>query len=258
MIAALARASGLLDRPDWLMLAANAYRFVADSMADGEGLAHSYRAGRRIRPGFALDHAAMIDAALALHDASFEQHYLADARRWSAHLERHYRSTESGLLGMTRLENNELPVMPRPTHDDAVPNANGIQAANLLRLAAKTGEGADRDRADDVLARALMAASRAPTAHGSVLNAYDLARNGREIVLVGPEREALLQAARRLPYTTTMLLDCPDPGTVPADHPAAAMARHAGQGAAFICLHGRCLPPVTDPNRLAEAVAKAR
>ncbi|AMJ62160.1 thioredoxin domain-containing protein [Bosea sp. PAMC 26642] len=258
MIAALARAAGLLERPDWLALAENAYHFVSESMADGEGLAHSYRAGRVIRPGFALDHAAMIDAALAMHDASFAKHYLDDAKRWSAHLEQHYRSDETKLLGMTRLENNSLPVLPRPTHDDAVPNANGIQAANLLRIAAKTGEAADTDRADDTLARALAAAARSPTAHGSILNAYDLARHGVEIVLVGPEREALHQAARRLPYTATMLLDCPDPASVPADHPAAAMARHAGTGAAFICLHGRCLPPVTDPNRLAEAVASAR
>lgn len=139
MIAALARASGLLDHPDWLMLAANSYRFVCESMADGEGLAHSDRAGRLIKPGFALDHASMIDAALALHDATFEQHYLDDARCWSAHLERHYRSPESGLLGMTRLKNNDLPVIPRPTHDDAVPNANGGQAATCSASPSRPG-----------------------------------------------------------------------------------------------------------------------
>lgn len=37
MIAALARAAGLLDQPRWLDLARNAYRFVAESMADGSG-----------------------------------------------------------------------------------------------------------------------------------------------------------------------------------------------------------------------------
>ena len=84
-------------------------------MADGDGLAHSYRAGRLITPGFALDHAAMIEAALALHDAGFDQHYLDDARRWSDHLWRHYRSAETGLLGMTRHGTAGLPVIPRPS-----------------------------------------------------------------------------------------------------------------------------------------------
>lgn len=258
MIAALARSSGLLNKPGWLALARNAYHFVAESMTDGDGLAHSYRAGRLIKPGFALDHAAMIDAALALHDTTAEQRYLDDARRWSEHLWRHYRSSETGLLGMTRNDSGGLPVIPRPSHDDAVPNAIGVHAANLVRLAAKTGEANDRARAEGFLDAALTAAARAPMAHASVLNAYDLARNGVEVVIAGARREAFREAALMLPYTTTVLIDCPDTETLPADHPAAAMIERAGEGAAFICFSGRCLPPVTEPNRLAEVVVSAR
>ncbi|WP_181832834.1 thioredoxin domain-containing protein [Bosea caraganae] len=258
MIAALARAAGLLDRPHWLALAKGAYHFVAESMADGDGLAHSYREGRLIRPGFALDHAAMIDAALALYDATSEQHYLDRAKRWAEHLWRHYRSSETGLLGMTRNDSSSLPVIPRPSHDDAVPNAIGVHAGNLLRLAAKTGDAEDRARAESFLDAALGAAARAPMAHGSVLNAYDLARNGVEIVVAGTNRDAFRRAALKLPYTTTIVIDCPDPEALPAEHPAAAMVSRAGEGAAFICFSGRCLPPVTEPNRLAEALEAAR
>ncbi len=258
MIAALARAAGWLAAPHWLDLARDAYRFVRESMADGAGLAHSFRAGRSIRPGFALDHAAMIDAALALHDATGEQHYHDDALGWSDHLWRHYRDPETGLLGMTRLDSAGLPVMPKPSHDDAVPNANGVHAANLLRIAARTGLDEDRQRAEIFLAAALGAAAHAPMAHGSVLNAWDLARNGVEIVLAGANREAFRQAALALPEPGLLLLDCPDAATLPAGHPAAAMARLAGAGAAFICFSGRCLPPVTDPTRLALALAGMR
>ena len=258
MIAALARSAGLMERPEWLGLARSAYHFVAESMADGDGLAHSYRQGRLIKPGFALDHAAMIDAALAFHDATFEQHYLDDAKRWSGHLDRHYRSQDTGLLGMTRVDSAGLPVIPRPTHDDAVPNANGVHASNLIRIAAKTGNDEDRDEADRFLDAVLAAAGRSALAHGSSLNAYDLSRNGAEIVLAGPERATFHAAARKLPYTTTILIDCPEPDSLPAGHPAAAMVRQAGQGAAFICFAGRCLPPVTDPNRLAETIAAGR
>lgn len=257
-IAALTRASGLLAEPTWLGLARRAYHFVAESMKHGDGLAHSYRAGRLIVPGFALDHAAMVDAALALHDATSEQHFLDHALRWSAHLWRYYRHIDTSLLGMTQRDSSGLPVVPRPTHDDAVPNANGVHAGNLLRLAAKTGAPTDRAQAEQFLAAALAAAERAPIAHGSVLNAYDLARHGIEIVLAGPEREHLREAALALPYTTTVVVDYPDPRALPTGHPAASMARFAGSGAAFICFAGRCLPPVTDPNQLRDAVATGR
>ncbi|MGO4669220.1 thioredoxin domain-containing protein [Bosea sp. 2RAB26] len=258
MIAALVRASGLLAEPAWLALARRAYHFVAESMKHGNGLAHSYRAGRLITPGFALDHAAMIEAALALHDATSERHFLDHALRWSAHLWRYYRHVDTSLLGMTQRDSAVLPVVPRPTHDDAVQNANGVHAGNLLRLAAKSGAPTDRAQAERFLAAALAAAERAPVAHGSVLNAYDLARHGIEIILAGPERERLRAAALALPYTTTMIVDCPDPSALPSDHPAASMARLAGIGAAFICFAGRCLPPVTDPNQLQDAVSAGR
>lgn len=258
MIAGLVRAAGLLGEPEWLALAAGAFRFVDESMADGDGLAHSYRAGRKIAPGFALDHAAMAEAALNLHDATGERHYLDAARRWSEHLDRHYRESDSGVLRMTRVDGAALPAIPKPTHDDAVPNANGLHAGNLLRIAAQTGLPEDRDQADRFLAVILGAAAQAPMAHGSILNAYDLARNGVEIVLAGAERAAFREAALKLPHLSTMLVDCPDPEGLPADHPALAYARQAGKGAAFVCLHGRCLPPVTEPNRLAETVAAAR
>lgn len=257
-IKGLVRASGILGRKDWIDLASDAFRFVAESMADGDGLAHSYRAGRLIAPGFALDHAAMAEAALALHDATGERHYFDLARRWSGHLDRHYRETDSGFLRMTRGDSATLPVVPRPTHDDAIPNANGLHAANLLRIAAQTALPEDREAADRFLAVVLGAAQPAPMAHGSILNAYDLARNGVEIVLAGPTRESFRQTALALPYLTTMLVDCPDPDGLPPEHPAHAYAKQAGKGAAFICLHGRCLPPVTEPNQLAEAVAAAR
>lgn len=258
MISGLVRAAGIPDRKDWVNLAADTFRFVAESMADRDGLAHSYRAGRLITPGFALDHAAMAEAALALHDATGERHYFDLATRWSTHLDRYYREADSGLLRMTRGDSTALPVIPRPTHDDAVPNANGLHAANLLRIAAQTGLPEDRERADRFLAVILGAAAHAPMAHGSVLNAYDLARNGVEIVLAGPNREAFRQAALALPHLTTMLVDCPDPYGLPPEHPAHAYTKQAGTGAAFVCLHGRCLPPVTEPNRLAEVVAVAR
>ena len=45
-------------------------------------LGHSWRGGALIFPGFALDHAAMMRAALALYEATSEASYLQDARTW--------------------------------------------------------------------------------------------------------------------------------------------------------------------------------
>src|SRR5690606_31166495 len=47
-IGALARASAVFDRPEWLERAEAAFDFVCAHMTDGDRLAHSWRAGRRL------------------------------------------------------------------------------------------------------------------------------------------------------------------------------------------------------------------
>ncbi|MFO1071310.1 MAG: hypothetical protein U1E17_01070 [Geminicoccaceae bacterium] len=49
MIAALADAAGLLDRPDWLELARAAFAAVTRHMGEGDRLFHSWRQGSACR-----------------------------------------------------------------------------------------------------------------------------------------------------------------------------------------------------------------
>ena len=147
MIAALVRAATLLDRPEWIAMAETAYRFIAESMSRDGRLGHSWREGALIFPGFALDHAAMMRAALALYRGDRRgplprgcrslARYAAErtSRRRNRHA-RHDRRTNA----------DPLVVRPQPIHDDAVPNANGVFAEALVRLAQITG--ADEDRQD--------------------------------------------------------------------------------------------------------------
>ena len=87
MIAALVRAALALERPEWIELAQPAFAFVGAQMSRGDSLGHSWRAGQLIFPGFALDHAAMMRAALALHEATGEAAYLDRARAWRARVD---------------------------------------------------------------------------------------------------------------------------------------------------------------------------
>ncbi|HEV1999522.1 MAG TPA: thioredoxin domain-containing protein, partial [Xanthobacteraceae bacterium] len=70
MIAALANAGAALAEDEWIATAARAFRFVAESMTKGDRLGHSGRAGRLTFPGLSSDYAAMIRAAIALHQAT--------------------------------------------------------------------------------------------------------------------------------------------------------------------------------------------
>src|SRR5262249_38111522 len=78
MIAALANAAALIGERSWIALAERAFRFVAESMARGDRLGHSWREGRLLFPGLSSDYAAMIRAAIALHQATGTDLFLQD------------------------------------------------------------------------------------------------------------------------------------------------------------------------------------
>lgn len=254
MIAALVRAAPLLDHPEWLDLARKAYRFIRESMGRDGRLGHSWRGGSLIFPGFALDHAAMIRAALALHEVTAEDAYLRDAETWRDILLAEYMVPDTGVLAMTAMGADPLVVRPQPTQDDAVPNANGVFVEALVRLAQITGRQADHRRAEEVLSRLLGVARSAPLGHTSILNALDLHLRGVGILITGTQAEALREAALRLPYLDRSVRLVADAGILDEHHPAKAFAAASAGAQALICAGMRCSLPVSEPASLRERV----
>ncbi|HEX2726233.1 MAG TPA: thioredoxin domain-containing protein [Beijerinckiaceae bacterium] len=251
MIAALVRAALALDQPDWIKLAQRAFGFIVGAMAKGGQLGHSWRAGALVFPGFALDHAAMMRAAIALHEATGEATYLDHARTWRDSLAHQYRVPETGLLAMTAANGEDLIVRPQPIHDDAVPNANGVFAEALVRLAAVTGSDEDRRLAGSTLAALATAAAAAPLGHMSILNALDLHLRGVTIIVVNDVKGTLRRAALRLPCLERVVSSFSDANALPDTHPAKELARTTHGPRALVCGGMRCSLPVAAPEDLA-------
>src|ERR1700719_2288787 len=139
MIAALANAGALLEEPDWIAMAARAFAFIAREMTRGDRLGHSWREGRLLFPGLASDFAAMIKAALALHEATGERGYLEQALAWQRAFDRHHGNPDTGGYFLTADDAEGLVVRPNSTLDAATPNPNAVAAQSLVRLAFYSG-----------------------------------------------------------------------------------------------------------------------
>ena len=135
MIAALVNAGLLFGEPTWLELAARAFDFIARTMSRDDRLGHSWREGKLKFPGLASDFAAMIRAALALHEATGERAYLEHALTWQQALDRDYANAETGTYYLTAADAEGLVIRPAATADEATPNHNAVAAQNLIRLA---------------------------------------------------------------------------------------------------------------------------
>ncbi|MBS7543618.1 thioredoxin domain-containing protein [Ancylobacter oerskovii] len=254
MIAALTRAGGRLDRPEWLGLAKRAFAFVVEHMSRGDRLGHSYRQGKLVLPGLSSDYAAMAGAALALHEATGEEAYLARAIAWMQALEAHHAGPDGGYY-LTADDAGELILRPDATQDDAVTNPNALAARVLSHLAALTGDAHWRARLDRLFDGLLPRAAPQLYSHAGLLNALDTRLRSPEIVVIGaagdPAAEALWEAARRLPLIDAVLQRIESAAGLPADHPAAAKVLAAAQPSAFLCIDAACSLPVTEASQLA-------
>ena len=257
MIAGLVNAGLLLDEPTWIDMARRAFDFIAREMTRGDRLGHSWRDNKLLFPGLSSDFAAMIRAALALHEATGEGSFLEHAIAWQDALERHYADPAGGFY-ITADDAEGLVVRPKSTTDDALPNPHALTAQNLVRLAAFTGDDAWRRKADALFDALLPAAAESLYSHLSLLNGLDLRLRAAELVAVGREVTRFAAAALKVPFTDRMVLRARREDDLPPAHPARAAFANLPETAVLVCVGERCSLPVTQPEKIAEAVARTR
>ncbi len=149
MIAALARAGGLLEEPAYVEAAARAADFVL-TLRDAQGvLLHTWRDGTAKVPAFLDDYAFLTRGLLALHEVTGGARWLTEAERLAEELERRLRAPTGGYY-MSEARPDLLLQVVSPA-DGAIPSGNGVAVLNLLELAGRTGRAVYRERAEAAL-----------------------------------------------------------------------------------------------------------
>ena len=245
-IAALVHAATAFSHPEWLKLAKGAMRFVAESMigTSPEGdleLGHSWREHRLQKPGLSSDYAFILNAVLALHEATFlednpDRDWLALAVQLADTVHAHYIDPLSGLLCMSSDTAGDVLVRLAPTQDDAIPNAHGHYLMALHQLAAHTGNAKWRDRASTLQQATTAQIEKQPFNHCGLMSALLYANEATEITLTGTGRESWHAAALALPFQTRIIIDGNRlSGTAQRQPPSA-----------LFCVKQSCSLPVTD------------
>ncbi|MVA96635.1 DUF255 domain-containing protein [Nitratireductor sp. CAU 1489] len=252
MIRALAEAGRYFGRPNWVEMAAGAYRFVVESI-EGDRLPHSILGSDRLFPGMSSDYAAMINAAIALTEASGERQTIDQALDWAARLEDWYGDGASGHY-LTASDSSDVPFRIRGDADDAVASATSQIIEALSRLAAAT---ADMDLTLKSIAVARAALGRVTQqrfGQAGIIVAAATAFDPRKLVIEGGSASEFLSATNRYP----------DPRRVDVIAPASAdlgLALPAGTAvadgpAAYLCHGQTCLPPIKAAGELAARLAE--
>ena len=253
MIRALADASGVFGRLDWLDLARSAFDFIVGTTLVEGRFRHSWRAGRLAHPGTLEDHANMASAATALYEATGEAAYLDHALAWVAVCDGRFKDAASGAYFTTADDTTDVPVRTLSAADNAVPAGNGTLAKTSARLFHLTGEESHAARAEAILRAFSGELARQGVGFGTLLSAVEILEAAPLIVLTpGEGREALEEAARRHPVALRIIQPLAEGAAVPAGHPAHGKGPVEGRAAAYVCRQQSCSLPVTEPGALTD------
>ncbi len=258
MIAALAEAGMVFNRPDWIAAARRAFNFVAAQMTVDGRLHQAWRAGT-LRHSATLDaYANMARGGLALFEATGDSALLEQVRQWVGILNRHYRDADGGGYFFTADDAEALIVRTKNAYDNAVPSGNGTMVEVLAKLYHATGDTDFLAQAQAQVAAFSGELNRNFFPLATLLNNAEFLEMPLQAVIVGDrsdgDAQALAQAVLACSLPDRVLTFTDPSGTLPAGHPAAGKGQVDGRATAYICRGPVCQAPVTTAQDLRDSL----
>ncbi len=277
MLHAFAEAGAVLDRPDYVVTARRAARFLLNAMiqeagsrtleaesrdtqlpASGLRLYRTYKDGRAHLNAYLEDYAAVALGLVALYQVTFEQEWLEAAAALAQTIEANFRDPARGGFFQTSYDHETLVARRKDFIDSAIPSGNSLAAELFLRLSRLLDRPEGVADAEGILQVMADAMSQQPGAFGRLLSALELYLHpGVEIALVGDpaaaETRALLAEvyARFLPNSVIALAALTDEGSRGLIPLLADRGMVGGRPTAYVCRNYVCNLPVTQPADLA-------
>ncbi|MBA2272557.1 MAG: thioredoxin domain-containing protein [Actinobacteria bacterium] len=263
---ALAESGVILQHPEWVSAAQETMRFVLDKLRVEGRLMRSYRqvngGGVVKHLGYCEDYAFVLEACLALYEATFEPAWLA-AARWAAdEAVRLFLDRDSGGFFTTGTDAPALVTRSKDFVDNAIPSANSVLALELQRLSIFTGNRIYEQHGLAIIRLMRDAAVRSPLGFGHLLGAIDFYTSmPAEIVIVGDASDTdtaeLLGAVRDrfIPNKVVIVGGESIEGATSQIPLLRGRSKRNGKAAAYVCHRGTCKHPVETSQELVAQLA---
>jgi len=249
-VAALADAGAVLGRDDYLDAARACATFLLEQLRDSDGnLLRTYKDGRAHLNAYLEDHAFLLEALLALYEATFEERWFTEAQALAETMIERFGDPERGGFYSTSTDHEELIARRKEVGDHPIPSGNSSASLGLLRLAALTGERRYEKAGSGAFALFGKPGVEHPDAFAHLLRALDFHLSPtREVALVGDELGELAAVVRERPLFHLVLAGGPE-GT---EQPPLLQGRTTvdGDPAAYVCENFSCRLPVSTPEDL--------
>jgi uncharacterized protein YyaL (SSP411 family) len=158
--------------PSFLDAAIECAEFVLRDLRDEQGrLLRSYNDGKAKIGAYLEDYAFLLEALIALFEASCDERWLTEAQTLADRLIERFSDPEHGGFFSTAADGEQLIARRKELEDSPIPAGGSSAAMGLLRLAQLTGEERYERHSASAIALLQTIAPRHPTAFGHMLQA---------------------------------------------------------------------------------------
>jgi uncharacterized protein len=124
-----------LQDPVYLQIALKNAKFLEKKMLRLDGqLWHNYKDGKAGTDAFLDDYALLARSFIALYQATFDIHWLAQARELTDHAIKHFADKQTGMFFYTSDQAENLIARKMELADNVVPSSNSVMAEVLFML----------------------------------------------------------------------------------------------------------------------------
>lgn len=262
MIAAMAIGGRILVEQKYTDAAEKAVSFIEANLIRNDGrLLARYRDGESNFPAYVDDYAFLIWGLIELYETTYNPQYLSRAVQFNKDLLRLFWDKENGGLFIYGSDSEQLIARPKEVYDGATPSGNSVATLNFLRLARLTGNHELEIIADRQFRTFGGFIQRVPRGYSFFMTALLFAQTAtKEIVMVSekgtkdihPMLDILREDFR--PFTVTMFYS---DITNEIKSVAPFVENYStvdGKTTAYVCENFACQAPITDVDKLREAL----
>ncbi len=242
-IRAIAEAARYFGSESWLELADQQFRILMHSMFGEDRLSHVHDGKNAASFGFATDYAAMINAALALYEASGQHEHLTQAENLAKTLEKNHFDYESSRgFWMQEQGRSDTPMQTWNDLDEANPSATSQIIEAFTRLALLTDDSELTEFVNRITTQAAGRILQSRFGQGGFINAADTVLAAKKLVVVGSDRSSDPLWAWATAH--------PDPRRIDVFLASGNGNPQFTREGAYLCAQMKCSPPVVTSDEL--------
>ncbi|MEO1049493.1 MAG: thioredoxin domain-containing protein [Bacteroidota bacterium] len=253
MIKGLCDAYEAFDDRKLLEMALKNANFIDEKLTQGDKLYRTYKysndkqtkGGAKIE-AYLEDYALVIDAYVALYEATFDEKWVNKAKAFTDYTLEHFYDTEEGVFYFTGNSSEQLIARKKEIFDNVIPASNSVMAVNLNRLGLIFDLEDYRSKSADMMSKVSDFVKSDPgfMSNWAILYSY-LSSPTAEIAIIGEDYEKIKQEINQKYNPNKILLGAKESSDLPLLEEKYAIG---DKTTIYVCYNKTCKLPVHDVN----------